>query len=48
LNKPHNLNLVREGGDVPESWDPACYRERATTSHTRSNRSGAGHITDPT
>ena len=29
LNKPHNLNLVREGGDVPESWDPACYRERA-------------------
>jgi hypothetical protein len=31
LNKPHNLNLAREGESVPETWDPACYHERAKT-----------------
>jgi hypothetical protein len=25
------LNLAREGESVPETWDPACYRERAKT-----------------
>ena len=31
LNKPHNLIVwtAREEQAVPETWDPACYRERA-------------------